>query len=482
MIALPPEFLQRLQFWLGDEYEKFVGIYTQPAASGLRVNTFKIGADFLASFDQLHLEPIPWCPAGYTFKVSEKMNELNFSPGRHPFHAAGLYYLQDPSAMAVAEALAPQPGERILDLAAAPGGKTTHLAALMQGKGLLMANEIHPQRVWSLCENLERWGVRNAVVTQESPARLSQRFSGFFDRVLLDAPCSGEGMFRKSEAARLDWSVDLVIRNAQRQLEILQHASRMVRPGGILGYSTCTFAPEENEGVIAKFLSQTEAGKSFALENIHPQIREGSEGQPQWLVGVDVEELNLERAVRLWPHKHAPEGHFIAILRKDSQKNDDKQPKFTDYRYHQDNMKLFDEFCDNSLNLKREQEYFLGQRLRIEGGYIYAEPDSLPDLRGIKVVHPGWWLGELKKNRFEPSHALALGLSANNFRRTINLNIDHPHLLAYLHGESLPINYEAGWTVVNVQMQNNPETFPLGWGKSTQGNLKNAYPKGLRWN
>jgi NOL1/NOP2/fmu family ribosome biogenesis protein len=383
--------------------------------------------------------------------------------------------------MAVAEALAPQPGERVLDLAAAPGGKTTHLAALMQGKGLLIANEIHPQRVWSLCENLERWGVRNAVVTQETPSRLSHHFEGFFDRVLLDAPCSGEGMFRKSEAARLDWSLDIVARNALRQLDILQHASRMVRPGGILGYSTCTFAPEENEGVIAKFLSQTEAGKFFSLDTIHQQITGGSKGKPHWLVDMDVKNLNLERSVRLWPHHHAPEGHYIAILRNNSKTNSDKQPKYQPYRYNTEAMKLFDEFCANTLTLRRDEGYFLEQQLTVEGSYLYALPESLPDLRGLKVIHPGWWLGELKNKRFEPSHAMALGLNENYFNRTMNLSVDHPHIKAYLSGESFPTNCEAGWTVITIQRQNDSRKFPLGWGKSSQGILKNAYPKGLRW-
>ncbi len=227
----------------------FLASYEALPDIGLRVNTLKIAPDAFRQLSPFDLAPVPWCAAGFTVAGDDA------EPGKHPYHAAGLYYLQDPSAMAVAELLDPQPGERVLDLAAAPGGKATHIAALMGGEGLLVANEIHPRRAWELAGNLERWGARNVAVTNETPERLAERFEGFFDRVLLDAPCSGEGMMRKSEAARVEWAPELVRGCALRQSAILEQAARLVRPEGRLAYATCTFNPEENEGTIARFLA-----------------------------------------------------------------------------------------------------------------------------------------------------------------------------------------------------------------------------------
>ena len=250
MRELPPAYLESMQLLLQAEFPAFLGVYSSPAASGLRANTLKINPNELAGRLPYALRPVPWCPAGFQFP--EDLPPDQPTPGRHPYHAAGLYYLQEPSAMAVVEALDPQPGKRVLDLCAAPGGKSTHLAARMDGKGLLVANEIHPKRVWELAENLERWGARHVIILNESPARLSERLPAFFDCVLVDAPCSGEGMFRKSEAALRDWSPELVHSCAVRQSAILHEAARLTRPGGRLVYSTCTFNPQENEGCRVK--------------------------------------------------------------------------------------------------------------------------------------------------------------------------------------------------------------------------------------
>ena len=256
--AIPPAYLQRMQHLLGDQYPAFLAACAQPAVAGLRLNTLKISPQEFQSISPWPLSPLPWSVAGFALPSAAQ-------PGKHPYHAAGLYYLQDPSAMAAAEVLAPRPGERVLDLAAAPGGKSTHLAALMQNQGLLVANEIHPQRAWDLAENLERCGVQMACITNETPARLAQAWGGMFDRVLLDAPCSGEGMFRKSERARGEWSPEHVAACATRQGGILNEAARLVRPGGWLLYATCTFAPQEDEQTIGQFL---QAHPEFALEAI----------------------------------------------------------------------------------------------------------------------------------------------------------------------------------------------------------------------
>jgi 16S rRNA C967 or C1407 C5-methylase (RsmB/RsmF family) len=237
-----------MEHLLGDEYGPFAASYDAPSSAGLRVNSTKISAEEFRLLSPFSLEPLPWVANAFVLASNVESPGRGLAmpvmtPGRHHYHAAGLYYLQDPSAMVVAEMLDPRPGERVLDLAAAPGGKATHIVSLMRNEGLLVANEIHGQRAWDLAENLERWGARNAVITNESPERLADRFAGFFDRVLLDAPCSGEGMFRRSEAARREWSPELVHGCALRQSHILAQAARMVRPGGRLVYSTCTFAP-----------------------------------------------------------------------------------------------------------------------------------------------------------------------------------------------------------------------------------------------
>ena len=503
---------------LGDEFPAFLASYDAPASVGLRVNTLKIStADFcaLAPFD---LAPIPWCPAGFEIvpganhtltpvscsgieavrqpplgsaglsppptKPAEASIPTNPSPGKHPYHAAGLYYLQDPSAMAAAELLAPQPGERVLDLAAAPGGKATHIASLMQGDGLLVANEIHPQRAWELAGNLERWGATNAAVTNETPERLAERFPGFFDRVLVDAPCSGEGMMRKGEAARREWAPELVRGCALRQAGILDHAARLVRPGGRLVYSTCTFNPEENEGTIARFLADH---PDFAL--IEPQQH------PGFAPGVcrDVTCNVSTRVVRLWPHRAPGEGHFIAVLERTADAPAASPPKpWRPMKLPRPVEEAYRTFCTMALQEADPRSHtkthedaqgdlrapscpsWISSSYALVGSYLYALPAGLPDLTGLRYLHPGWWLGTVKKDRLEPSHALALGLQRQEAQRVLDLPADDPALAAYLRGETLPSPGEDGWTLVTVDCN------PVGWGKRVANRLKSHYPKGLR--
>ncbi len=305
---IPELFLVKMERLLGEDYPAFRDSLNQPPAVGLRVNTLKVSHQEIPNTFPDQLTPIPWCPSGYWLKPTGVYSESGLSPGKHPYHAAGLYYLQDPSAMAAGEILDPQPGERVLDIAAAPGGKTTHILAKMDNSGLLIANEVHPQRVWELAENLERWGARNVILVNETPPRLAEHFRGYFDRVLLDAPCSGEGMFRKSESARRDWSPQLVESCALRQSAILNDAAGMLRPGGILVYSTCTFSPEENEGVISAFLA---GHPDFELEQV--ELSPGfDQGRPEWGSGMP----ELAATVRIWSHHSETDGHFIARLRK----------------------------------------------------------------------------------------------------------------------------------------------------------------------
>lgn len=450
---------------LAEQAADYLACLSQPARVGLRVNTLKLTATAFQNLAAFPLERVPWCDAGFLLGDESR-------PGRHVYHAAGLYYLQEPSAMAVGALLDPQPGERVLDLSAAPGGKSTHLASLMAGQGWLAANEIVSGRAWELAENLERWGARHACVLNETPSALRQRFAGFFDRVLVDAPCSGEGMFRKSASARRDWSPEYVQGCAVRQTEILEQAVHLVRPGGRLVYATCTLNPHENEAVIERLLRAGRSGDLPGYELVNVEMRPGfTPGRPDWLpAGSD----ELRRAVRIWPHLAPGEGHFIAVL----QRRADESAAPRQSRRHglprlpAEGVRLFQEFCQSTLlpgagDLDE-------QRLLLQGSYLYRLSPQAADLRGLRVIHPGWWLGTFKTGRFEPAHALALGLHLNEVQRTLDLTADDIRTAAYLRGEALSAGGEPGWLLVCV------DGFPLGWGKRVGDVVKNFYPKGLR--
>ncbi len=427
---LPQEFLERMQMQLGEEYPAFLESLERPRAVALRFNPLKGEKPELPFV----LQPVPWEPMGYYYDPEAR-------PGLHPLHEAGVYYLQEASAMAPVTLLDPQPGERVCDLCAAPGGKTTQIAGRMMGEGFLLCNEINPKRAKILSRNIERMGVANALVTNEHPKNLADRFAGFFDRVLVDAPCSGEGMFRKEEAAVTDWSLETVQMCANRQREILQSAAKLLKPGGRLVYSTCTFAPEENEKVIGDF-----------LEN-HPEFSAVEIAAPWFAAGEN-------GTFRMWPHKLLGEGHFAAVLQKDGGENEEpamEQPQ----------------------NLPRQWSDFakaLDIRLPagkavLFGASLYWAPEDMPSLRGIKVMRPGLELGEVKKDRFEPAHALALWL--REAANTENFPAQSNEIKAYMHGETVP-SRQKGWCLLTA------DGYSIGWGKGDGSVLKNHYPKGLR--
>lgn len=460
--GFPPAFAERLRGLLGAETEACLAALAAPA-QGLRVNKLRLPAERFRALTPLRLEPLAFPDAG--FRVVEGPR-----PGKHPHHAAGLYYLQDPGAMAVGALVAPRPGERVLDLAAAPGGKATHLAALMRDEGLLVANDVHAGRARELAGNLERMGVRNAVVTCEPAERLVEHFGAWFDRVLLDAPCSGESMFHKSEAAREAWTSEAVLGCARRQGELLRSAARVVRPGGLLVYSTCTFSPEENEQAVADFL-RDEPG--FRVEPL-PAVPGAAPGLADRVVG-DARAEGVEHTLRLWPHRVPGAGHYVAALRREGDANGDARPPRPErgaVAPSRRQRELLAEFAAAHL---RGGEVGEG-RLELRGPELYRLPGDAPAAAGrLRSVRPGWWLGTLHEKRFEPSHALAMAAGSDTAARTLDLRADEPEVLAYLRGEAIQGAGAAGWLVVRV------DGFPLGWGKRVGHTVKNHYPKGLRW-
>lgn len=455
-MLLPEGYKVKMKRLLTDkEFQKFMNSYEEPKTQGLRVNTLKTSVDDFLKSSLFYLERIPWVESGFYYLPEER-------PGKHPYHEAGLYYIQEPSAMAAGELADPKPGEKVLDLCAAPGGKTTHMAAKLKQQGLLLANEIHPARAKVLSQNVERMGIKNAVVTNEEPGKLAKKFTGFFDRILVDAPCSGEGMFRKDPEACKEWSLENVYRCAVRQLDILKHAAVMLKPGGRLVYSTCTFSPEENEGVINEFLKDEPA---FEIEDIH--IFEGfGGGRREWIP--DSSE-SLKKTIRLWPHQLKGEGHFFAIMRKKDGDLPKKDSKTIEKHLNKKQLQYFWDF--GAENLKEVPK----GRFALFGEQLYVIPEDMLSFQHLKVVRPGWHLGTLKKNRFEPSHAFALSLKQEQVNHSLNFKVDSDEMMAYLRGESLKAEGRKGWYLVNI------DGYSIGWGKLAGGFLKNHFPKGLRW-
>ena len=427
---LPEAFLNRMKEQLGGEYPDYLASLERPRAVALRFNPLKGAAPALPFVK----EPVPWEPMGYYYDPESR-------PGLHPYHEAGVYYLQEASAMSAVALLDPQPGERICDLCAAPGGKSTQIAGRMGGEGFLLCNEWSPKRAKILSQNIERMGVANALVTNETTERLAARLPEYFDRVLIDAPCSGEGMFRKEEAAVTDWSQETVEMCARRQAEILHNGARLVRPGGRLVYSTCTFAPEENEQTIAAFLDS------------HPDFEPEPVDAP-WFTPVG------EGQFRLWPHKLRGEGHFAAVMRRKGDEPasgsggaGDKLPK-------------------EWLSFAKELDISLPDgKAILFGQNLFWAPEDTPDLKGLKVLRPGLALGEMKKGRFEPVHALALWLK--ECKTIENYAANGPEIDKYLHGDVVN-SPKQGWCLVTA------DSYSLGWGKGDGRVLKNHYPKGLR--
>ncbi len=485
--VLPGAFAERMQRLLGGEYEAFEAGYRQERQYGLRRNLLKGTEEEFVRVMPFPLEKVLWTREGYYYGADVR-------PGRHVLHEAGAYYIQEPSAMAVVEALDPQPGEKILDLCAAPGGKSTQIAGRMQGQGLLVSNEIVGERARILSQNVERMGVAGCVVCNEKPERISALFPSFFDRVLVDAPCSGEGMFRKEEAAVEEWSPETVRMCAERQAWILEEAAKTVKPGGVLVYSTCTFSPEENEGTVSAFLRAHEEYniEEAALEDVL------SPGRADW---ISQPAAGIGHTLRLWPHLLRGEGHYIARLRKRGQRtevfpvqSEQEADMSKSARQNRTWMSVGNGVISGHAEwqvtgekkLCKLTKDFLRDELEIGGAWmvrhpgrlirfgekIYLVPEEMASLDGIKILRPGLQLLTEKKNRLEPAHALAHSLLSGDSERMYGLT--EQEAAAYLRGESLACGEQRGWTVLSYA------GYALGFGKASGGQMKNHYPKGLR--
>ncbi len=457
-MQLPELFQQRMKLLMQEQYDAFLVGYEYPLRRGLRVNTTKISDEKFLEIFPHELEKSPFADHTYYLDAEHKA-------GSDPLHHAGLYYMQEPSATSAVSVLNPQQGERVLDLCAAPGGKSTQIASQIGENGLLWSNEFVPARARILQQNLERWGIRNQVVSSRDTGPLCDGLQDYFDAVLVDAPCSGEGMFRKEPQALTEWSMDNVILCANRQDEILHNASKAVKPGGRIVYSTCTFAPEENEAAVYRFLS---THPNFTLIPIN--VDWGCPGFPadrvRSLCPEVGDEYDLTGCRRILP-QHGGEGHFIALL----QRNDGDVPVTVDeYPYPVKDIQrqaaeaLYAECFSDSPN---------GVFVTI-GEQVRLLPSDFPNCNGLGVLSAGVAVATVCKNRLEPAHSIYVASQGADCKRQISLSLADPLLTAFLHGEEIPCGTQSGWTAVCV------EGVPVGFGKASNGKLKNRYPKGLR--
>jgi NOL1/NOP2/sun family putative RNA methylase len=454
---LPPAFVERMTSLLGDEAEAFFASYDQPARPGLRVNPRKIAPDQFQELAPWPLEPIPWCKDGFYLPEGAPA-------GKHPWHAAGVYYLQEPSAMAPVAALGLGPGQAVADVCAAPGGKSTQILSELDARSLLVANEVIGSRVKPLGENLERWGARQAIITNQEISRMAAARPGQCDRVLLDAPCSGEGLFRRTPEARVEWSPAHVEGSARRQQSLLESAAGLVVPGGELVYSTCTFAPEENEQVIAAFL---DTHPEWEIVPIDANLLPGATGgRTDWAKTTH----DLSGMARLWPHRIEGDGHTLAHLRR----IDGLAPSGS---------------AGASIGARRNQTPTVPAQLssfleaftpgyRLEGQLVQQDdglfllPPAADRLGPFPMIRKGLWLGTLAPGRFTPSHAFALSLQPSEC--SLVESLDFEEAARYLSGETLTKPGQPGWVLITI------DGFPLGWGKRSGNIIKNHYPKGLR--
>ena len=455
----PVSFTEKMKIILQEEYEDFLKGYERTRHYGLRVNRTKLTAEQFAGMCTYDLQPVPWIDNAFEYEDS-------VSPAKHPYYFAGMYYLQEPSAMTPANLLPIEPGDRVLDLCAAPGGKATELGSKLNHTGLLVANDISNSRAKALLKNIELFGIPNVLVTSEPPEKLAEKFPAFFDKILIDAPCSGEGMFRKNPGMMKDWETYGPKYYSELQRSIVPHAIHMLKPGGMLLYSTCTFSPEENEGTVQFMLNLDSDLEVMEILNRYEGF---APGRPEL---IENGSEGLKNCVRIWPHKMNGEGHFIALLHK---KEREEAPVKKDRPRREKALPaLLEEFmkdCTYPIN---------GNDIEIQEERVYLMPEGIKGIKGLRFLRSGLLLGNLTKDRFEPSQAFAMVLKKEQYQATIDLSsLDH-RVIRYLKGETidvddLPLKRHKGWQLVCV------DGYPLGWGKLVNGSLRNKYLPGWRW-
>ena len=461
MIKLPEKFEEKMKTLLGEEYDSYLQCYEEPRHYGLRVNTNKISVEDFLKIAPWPLTPVPWIPNGFYYDGDA------IQPSKHPYYFAGLYYLQEPSAMTPASRLPVEPGERILDVCAAPGGKATELGAKLKGEGVLIANDISNSRARGLLKNLELFGIGNMMVISEEPGKLVEYFPEYFDKILIDAPCSGEGMFRKDKKMVKAWEEHGPEFFSKLQRSIITQAAAMLKPGGMILYSTCTFDPLENEQTVEYLLETCPEFEICEMEGY-----EGfCEGRPEYVKDKSEE---YRKTVRIFPHKMQGEGHYLALVKK-GQAEVNKEEKSVKQK---GGMKKIPEELETFL---KELTWEIDRsRLDIREERVYYMPEGLPMLKGVRFLRSGLLLGEVKKNRFEPSQALAMCLKKEEYPRILDVPVSDERVIKYLKGETLDVEditsrKDKGWYLVCV------DGYPLGFGKLANQTLKNKYLPGWRW-
>lgn len=449
-MELPVKYLDAMKELLGDEYEAYLESFNDKRLYGLRVNNLKISTEDFLKISPFKLTPIPWIENGFYYEEDEK-------PAKHPYYFAGLYYLQEPSAMTPANILPIEEGDKVLDVCAAPGGKSTELGAKLNGTGLLVSNDISASRAKALLKNIEVNGIGNVLITCEEPGKLINTFESFFDKILIDAPCSGEGMFRKDNKLIKSWQQSGPEFFAPIQKSILHQAAQMLKPGGYMLYSTCTFSKAEDESNIIEFL---ENHQDFSIVDIF-----GIKNYEGFSKGI-----GLPEAVRIFPHRMEGEGHFLALLKKDGE-------LYQDVPAANKPSKLPAELTDFLSELKLE---IASGDIKIQGEKVYYISPLAGNLKGLRALRTGTLLGELKKNRFEPSQAFAMTLKDGDYSSQVNLSLSDAAVIKYLKGETIEVedSQVTGKASMKLVMV---DGYPLGWGKYNNGQVKNKYLPGWRW-
>lgn len=460
MITLPEKFLESMKELLGEEYPAYLQCFEEESHTALRVNTQKLTRERFCEISPFALEEVSWTAKGFYYDAKKD------NPAKHPYYFAGLYYIQEPSAMIPASILPVTHGDKVLDLCAAPGGKATELASKLEGQGLLVANDISVSRAMALAKNLQIAGTKNAVVTAETPENLATHLGEFFDKILIDAPCSGEGMFRRDPRMVKDWLERGPEYYATIQREILGSAWKMLKPGGKMVYSTCTFAVMEDEAMIQWFLDTYPDMKICSVER-----KEGfSEGRPDLIEGGDA---SLKECVRIFPHRTKGEGHFAVLMEKQDSGEEKQLSEKRKEKYSEEK---------SQKKMQKEEEEFLKEVSGLQG-QIQRHKDSISlissdmkALQGVRTIFSGVILGELKKKRFEPGTQLALAITKEEYSRVVDLTAQDIQVMKYLKGETVIADTkDKGFVLFCV------DGFPLGWCKANgQGTLKNKYYPGWR--